>query len=215
MKMISNKIKITILFIAVLLSPLAAFGGYGKLKREFKNYNPPIPVESSKKKPNSDIRSEPEKLKEQAEEVVSGESAREFEEQKQKLEQIKADWQHALKEHKKAGMFYRPDQKVLEQLRPAGSDNSAAAGYLYGRFSLDWLLTLVFLRNSDIDASRKRARAAVEAFSQVANLDSILRQYTAFTEDLMPGVGPMKGKEPVSMRFPFPGVMALDRKSVV
>jgi outer membrane protein TolC len=43
----------------------------------------------------------------------------------------------------------------------------------------------------------------------VANLDEILRRYAAFTEDLMTGVGPMKGKEPISKQFPFPGVTAL------
>ena len=46
-------------------------------------------------------------------------------------------------------------------------------------------------------------------FSQVTQLDEILRRYTAFTEASMPGIGPMKGQEPIEQKFPFPGVMSL------
>jgi cobalt-zinc-cadmium efflux system outer membrane protein len=52
-------------------------------------------------------------------------------------------------------------------------------------------------------------RAALEGYSQVWNLDEILRQYSAFTEALMTGIGPMKGREPMESKFPFPGVLAL------
>ena len=49
---------------------------------------------------------------------------------------------------------------------------------------------LVLLRNPEIKAAENRFRGAVERFSQVSNLDEILRQYTAFTEGLMTDVGP-------------------------
>jgi cobalt-zinc-cadmium efflux system outer membrane protein len=52
-------------------------------------------------------------------------------------------------------------------------------------------------------------RAALEGFDQVTQLDEILRQYSAFTEAVMPGVGPMQGMDTIQMKFPFPGVTAL------
>ena len=43
----------------------------------------------------------------------------------------------------------------------------------------------------------------------MTQLDEILRQYSAFTESVMAGVGPMRGADNIQMKFPFPGVTAL------
>jgi cobalt-zinc-cadmium efflux system outer membrane protein len=43
----------------------------------------------------------------------------------------------------------------------------------------------------------------------VTQLDEILRQYSAYTESVMPEVGPMAGMDDIRMKFPFPGVTAL------
>ena len=51
--------------------------------------------------------------------------------------------------------------------------------------------------------------AEIEMYSQVSSLDDILRQYSAFTRGIMTGVGPMKGKDSIKMKFPFPGIMSL------
>ena len=75
--------------------------------------------------------------------------------------------------------------------------------------SLPLLEGIVLKRNGGIKAARAKVQAQMNAFTQVENLDQILYRYSAFTEALMNGVGPMKGSEPISKAFPFPGISAL------
>ena len=76
-------------------------------------------------------------------------------------------------------------------------------------FTLEDLEILALLRNPGVKGAERTLRASIEAYSQVWNLDEILRQYTAFTEGLMTGIGPMEGGESMELKFPFPGVLAL------
>jgi outer membrane protein TolC len=132
-----------------------------------------------------------------------------FEEAKKQLQMIKSKWEKSLIVVEEETAFLKPDTEVLKLFQPAAINKGAAVKALRGAYSLKSLEMLVLLRNPDIKAAENRFRGAVERFSQVSNLDEILRQYTAFTEGLMTGVGPMKGKDPVSMKFPFPGVLSL------
>ncbi len=128
---------------------------------------------------------------------------------KKRMVEAQSRWEKALTSPDEKTLFFRPDLKILEPLRPAGDDDSAATAALQAGFSLGTLEALTLLRNPGIEAATNRFQGTVEKFSQVANLDEILRQYTAFTEGLMTGIGPMKGRDPVEMKFPFPGVMSL------
>jgi hypothetical protein len=128
---------------------------------------------------------------------------------KKKMAEARARWERTLTSADEKTLFFRPDSKILAALQPAGSDESAATAVLQAGFSLQALEALTLIRNPGIEAAANRFRGAVEKFSQVAILDEILRQYTAFTEGLMTGIGPMKGRDPVQMKFPFPGVLSL------
>ena len=126
-----------------------------------------------------------------------------------RIEDIKSQWLKSLSGADKRPGFLRPDDRLLRSLQPAGSNEHAAGDALKGEFSLATLEALVLLRSPRVKAAENRLRATIEAFSQVYNLDEILRQYTAFTEGIMTGVGPTKGKDPVASKFPFPGVLSL------
>ncbi len=106
------------------------------------------------------------------------------------------------------------DSNRMAVLTPAATDIQFAAKALSDSYTLETLVTLIVLRNSAIVSAEKNYRAAIEKLSQVTELDTILRQYSAFTEGIMPGIGPMKGKDPVGMKFPFPGVTALKSQVV-
>jgi outer membrane protein TolC len=127
----------------------------------------------------------------------------------QKIEEIKSQWLKSLSTADTRPVFFRPDDQLLRSLYPAASDAHAASEALKGEFTLATLETLALLRSPRVKAAENRLRASIEGFSQVQNLDEILRQYTALTEGLMTGIGPMKGKDPVEMKFPFPGVLSL------
>lgn len=171
-----------------------ANAGYRDLINEYDSYQPPAYFEDQ-------LRPRPERKKP----VVDKDFSMEIE----RIESMKTDWKKALTIGVEKGAFFRPDPALFNSLKPAGNDTGAAADYVKRSYSLRGLEILALLRNPGIKAAEYRFRAAIEAFSQVAALDEILREYTAFTEDLMTGVGPMKGKEPMRTKFPFPGVLGL------
>ena len=132
-----------------------------------------------------------------------------FGEEQKKIQKMKSQWEKILTAVDEKNSFLKPDAETLKSLQSAAVNKSDAIETLKTNYSLTTLEALILIRNPDIKAAESRFRGAVERFSQVSNLDEILRQYTAFTEGLMTGVGPMKGKDPVSMKFPFPGVLSL------
>ena len=132
-----------------------------------------------------------------------------FAEAKKQLQMMKSQWEKSLTAVDEKIFFLKPDSETLKSLQSAAVNKSDAIEILKTEYSLTTLEALVLFRSPGIKAAENRFRAAAERFSQVSNLDEILRQYTTFTEGLMTGVGPMKGKDPVSMKFPFPGVLSL------
>ena len=175
-----------------LLAASQAQAGYRDLKQELETYSPPSYVQDL-------TRPHPER-----EEPVQD---TDFDAELQKIAQIKSRWLKSLS--RAEAVFFQPDARLLRSLRPAGTDAHAAGEALKAEFTPATLATLALLRSPRVKAAENRLRASIEAFSQVQNLDEILRQYAAFTEGLKTGVGPMKGKDPVNVAFPFPGVLAL------
>jgi hypothetical protein len=187
--------KSSILMVALLLlfvSP--AHATYREMKQQIETYSPPTYF-LDLIHPSQD-----------REEPAQGS---EFTIDRQKIEEIKTKWQKSISTADRGPVFFRPDDQLLRSLRPAGSDAHAAGDALGRKFTIATLETLALLRSPRVKAAENRLRATIEAFSQVNNLDEILQQYTAFTEGVKTGVGPMKGKDPVKVKFPFPGVLSL------
>lgn len=187
------RILIIMFSLALLLVPQTQ-AAYQELKQQIDTYSPPSDLQDLTQP--APVRQKPI-------------SSPEFDAEIKRIENIKSQWLKSLSREDQGPAFLRPDDKLLRSLQPAGTDERAAGDALKGTFSLATLETLALLRSPRVKAAENRLRATIEAFSQVYNLDEILRQYTAFTEGIMPGVGPAKGKEPVVLRFPFPGVLSL------
>lgn len=129
---------------------------------------------------------------------------------KARLRQVQADWQRKVQNDlPDDALFFRTPFAQLQKHRSRASDNNAAKRMLKASFTLKDLEMLTYFRNSEIKARQNHLRAAIETIGQAAALDEILRRYSAFTEGLMPGIGPMKGKEPLKAKFPFPALLAL------
>ncbi len=73
----------------------------------------------------------------------------------------------------------------------------------------DTLISAAFERNPGLKSAKKKWDATLEKYSQATRLDNILRQYQAFVKDLNTKVGPMRHKQAVSQKFPFPGTLTL------
>jgi outer membrane protein, heavy metal efflux system len=190
---------ITIANIFLLGIAVSAQAGYKDMHEAYESYRPSAYFESQLLP---------------AEDRTSPKTQDLFHEDVKKLNATRSNWEKQLEEIKTNGRFSGIDPDLMLSLAAAESDISAAVDALGGAFSKDILEGLVLLRNPAITSAEKKFRAAIEKISQIANLDQILRQYSAFTEGVMTGVGPMKGKDPVSMKFPFPGVMALKNQVV-
>ncbi len=181
-------------FLLVLLSFAVGCSNYSQMSKDLEEYRPPVYTVSQTAE--GEARARP-----------SDETG--FALEKRKISKAKALWEKALKAPRSAETFFHPPSNLLNALKPAITDPADAAAALHPRFSLETLETLAFLRNPGIKAGENRTRAAIDTYSQVLALDDILRKYTAFTEGLMTGVGPLKGKEPMKTKFPFPGILSL------
>ena len=132
-----------------------------------------------------------------------------FEKEIERVKEKKKQWEDSLKSPEKEIGFYPADPSRFQALLPAGKEPSLAKEVLAGDFTLEDLEVLALVRNPGVRGAERSLQASLEAYSQVGNLDEILRQYSAFTEGLMTGIGPMEGGESLELKFPFPGVLAL------
>ncbi len=182
-----------LLLVAALAGPSCAHERNGALSGEMADYRPPpmalvVPGSSPP--------------------APSAAAADDFTRQVDQMERTKRSWESALRTPGDEPRFLAPSPARLAGLERAAVEVEAAARALADGFSLETLEILALLRSPGVASAEERFRAALESYSQVANLDEILRQYAAFTASLMPGVGPMAGESP-AMAFPFPGVLAL------
>lgn len=132
-----------------------------------------------------------------------------FQAQVASLQQRQEKWLQSLSEPGEIITFYVPDPVLLARLRPAVTDPTVATKALAQGLTLETLETLVLLRNPAIQAKESEFKAVLEGYSQAENLDTILRRYASLTKSLMTGVGGMTNPDPVALKFPFPGVLAL------
>ena len=177
--------------ISIFLSAALSSCGYATLNRELNEYKP-APLYDT--------------LSEEREHAASGPVA--AHRKTPKHETIRQQLLEAADKKEGEYAFYRPDEDRLENYRPIAADVEKTAAQLADGFTIDDLEMLGLLRNPEIQAAEDRYRGSRQQYSQVVWLDDILWQYTAFTEALMTGIGPMKGTPPGS-DFPFPGLVAL------
>lgn len=183
--------------LALVLLALPAHAGYRELTREIDAYQPPPLYRDGVRAPAA------------ADLAAAVEDGAAFAAQLDALRAAQTQWQAALQNPAPQQRFYVPAAENLARLAVVDEDPDAAAEALGDGFSLETLETLVWLRHPGIAAAERQLRAALQRYDQAANLDEILRQYQAFTEAVMPDVGPMKGREPPQMSFPYPDMVAL------
>lgn len=165
-----------------------AQAGYRDLKRDMDAYVPPALLQPPQP-PVPPVASQPDA----------------FEAEKSTIERLRDHWVKVVGETATAS----GEADIHPTIIKAASDDTRTLELLRPRFSLQVVQALVLLRNPSVKAETDRVRAAIEGFDQVTQLDEILRQYSAYTESVMPGVGPMVGMDNIRMKFPFPGVTAL------
>ncbi len=177
--------------VTLMLTAAQAFGGYRELIREFDAYAPPPAMPAQK--------------------TLSGAGSADvaiddFEAAKAAIEEARKRWADLSMQNEPFVTTGAVPPTVID----ASSHDTRTLALLRRPFSLATVEMLILLRNPAVAGATARLEAALEGFSQVTQLDEILRQYAAFTEGVMSGVGPMAGMDnAIQMKFPFPGVTAL------
>ena len=180
--------------VMVLAFSLPARADYREMLEEYENYHPEVLYENSGPEAECPPVPQPD---------------REWEKAKSDLDALKNKYLRQGGASCSLTCFYQPPAARWKELQPAGGNQDQAARILSGEFALPDLIILSLLRNPGLKAARKRVLAETEAFSQVESLQETLRQYTAFTEGQMTGAGRMIEKDPLAMKFPYPGMMSL------
>jgi hypothetical protein len=80
---------------------------------------------------------------------------------------------------------------------------------LHEDYALETVLTVALRTNPDIRKAYTSARASIEKYDQVSNLDEILNQYSVFTKNLDIRLGKPLHNKPLILNFPFPGMLSL------
>ncbi|MDD5759800.1 MAG: hypothetical protein PHI06_12050, partial [Desulfobulbaceae bacterium] len=170
---------------------------YNSLRREMDEYQPPAVV------------SQPMSIRSVSAHNSLFPTEQNFQEQIAALEKQRKEWVRTINTPHDSHSFFHPDDALLQALQPAASDNSEVAKAVSGVVTIEILETLVLLRSPVIHAKESEFKAVLEGYSQAEDLDTILRRYAGFSKSVMTGTGSMNDPDPVPLRFPFPGVLAL------
>lgn len=171
--------------------------GHQDVVREMEAYRPPVLYQAAK-----DVQ-EPRTTLDQSLEDKA------FLAQKNKLEEIRKEWEKTIASPSAETSFFTPDPDRQKAVSHAFIDDEAAQNLLSGGFSLEDFEILVSGRNATIKNAEKTFIATLETYSQASVLDDIIRSYSAFNAGIMTGVGNMEDMESIYRKFPFPGILSL------
>ena len=213
---------IYILIFSVLITLFTSYvhADYQKMREEFEDYTPTSYFTSHQRGGDQAVKAKSiDSLEigffQKSRFLYPSAESSDFAQAKENIRKAQTDWKRSLSENTGSDntgngtAFIRITPARMKKYRHIASDDDSVKRALQATFSLEALEALTLLRNPGVKAQENHLKAAIETFGQASDLDEILRQYSAFTEGVMPGVGPMKGKEPVKAKFPFPAVLAL------
>ena len=106
-------------------------------------------------------------------------------------------------------LFYDLSTDTMKAHRQLAASPEAARARLAEPVALELLVALGYEWSPGLKSAREKIRAILEQYPQAAYLENVLRQYNAFTKQLDTKVGPMRHKEMMAMKFPFPDTLAL------
>lgn len=106
-------------------------------------------------------------------------------------------------------LFYDLSTDTMKAHRQLAASPEAARDLLTEPVALELLVALGYEWSPALKSAREKIRAILEQYPQAVYLENVLRQYNAFTKQLDTKVGPIRHKEMMAMKFPFPDTLAL------
>ena len=128
----------------------------------------------------------------------------------EKVLKYQKQWQARLEsETPIPNLFYDLSTDTMKTYRQLAASPEEAKIRLTQPVMLDLLVAFGYEWNPGLKSAREKIRAVLAQYPQAAYLENVLRQYNAFTKQLDTKVGPMRHKEMMAMKFPFPDTLAL------
>lgn len=141
-------------------------------------------------------------------EMLHSNSRQEFEQIQKELSFRKEKEMKAFEEVILKNGLFQPPKELWDKLRnysgPTDYEN-----LIEEQYNLQTILTVALQKNRSIKKGYEKAKASLEKYNQVSNLDEILNQYSVFTKGLNIKTGKPKHMKSPSMNFPFPGMLSL------
>ena len=106
-------------------------------------------------------------------------------------------------------LFYDLSTDTMKAHRELATSLEEARVQLAQSITLELLVALGYEWNPGLKSAREKIRAVLEQYPQAVYLENVLRQYNAFTKQLDTKAGPLRHKEMMAMKFPFPGTLTL------
>ena len=128
----------------------------------------------------------------------------------QKVLKYQKQWQAQLEsETPIPNLFYDLSTDTMKAHRQLAASPEDAKTRLTQPIALELLVAFGYEWNPGLKSIREKIRAVLEQYPQAVYLENVLRQYNAFTKQLDTKTGPMRHKEMMAMKFPFPGTLTL------
>ena len=142
--------------------------------------------------------------------VVSGDREEiKSEQETKKLEEMKKRWNELIEMVSEKNPFFDFETEESKRIREESKSEKALLAILKNTLNVETLISLTFERNQALKAAKKEWESKLEAYSQVAQLEDILNQFSSFVRDIDTKSGSMLHQISVKKRFPFPGAMTL------
>jgi cobalt-zinc-cadmium efflux system outer membrane protein len=195
------KTNITAIFIICLFYTSPLLADYSKMNEAFQEYKPPEYYTNSLEQKSAnktfvDKTDEPTGL------IYS------------QIKDLKAKYNEKINESHEISFLSIVNQEAYNELAEISLDTETVKQRVSNSLNLKEIEIFVSLRNPAVLAAKKKVQAELESFSQVMDLDENLKQYSAFTEGINNKVGPLKMKESIKQKFPFPGLTSLKGKII-
>lgn len=199
MKILLKNLFILFFILFSFSTTLAGDRGYKEMKEEYQSYKAPLFYEQS-------VSGHPKGSVEKIEEEDIGESDLKITEED--LEEEKQRWDAVIARISNNQDFFDFESSASRRIREIAKTEKIKKRLKQGIGPVS-LVAAAFERNPGLESAKKKWSAALEKYSQATRLDNILRQYQAFVKDLNTKVGPMRHKQTMSQKFPFPGMLTL------
>lgn len=194
-------LKISIILISGLIyvSPLSA--DYSEMIQAIENYRPPEYYTNSLRQESANDRS-------------IGKADMYTDTFFLEIENLKLKYDRDIENDQKIAFISDVGITTFSQLSSIASDIEAAQRLFGNNLKLNEIEIIAALRNPAVLAAQKKIKAELESFNQVMDLDTNLKQYSAFTEGINNRMGPLKMKESIKQKSPYPGLTSLKSRVI-